>query len=135
MTVVLHVSAVNSHTHFKFHVSFEGKHIKKEPHACNCKYNILDNHYLSRPGIHHWRGKDSHNGRVWIQDTLLQHSGVLLHSPGQRHIVVLGPTSQRVEQQNRPAVTSLDETLVGVLHQKSVAVVDWVAELEGEYSI
>lgn len=60
---------------------------------------------------------------------------MLLHSPGQRHIIVLGPTSQWVEQQNRPAVASLDETLVGVLHQKSMAVVDWVAQLEGKYSI
>lgn len=122
-------------SHFTFHVSFDGKHLKKEPQACNYKYNILHNHYLSRPGIHHWRRKDSYDGRVWIQDALLQHSGMLLHSPGQWHIVVLGPTSQWVEQQNGPAVASLDETLVGILHQKSVAIVDWVAELEGEYSI
>lgn len=91
--------------------------------------------YLSWPSIHHGRRKDGHDGRVWIQDALLQHSGVLLHSPGQRHIIVLGPTTQWVKEQNRPAVASLEETLVGVLHQESMAVVDWVAELEGEYSI
>lgn len=60
---------------------------------------------------------------------------MLLHSPRQRHVIVLGPTSQWVEQQDWAAVASLDETLVGVLHQESMAVVDWVAELEGEHSV
>lgn len=60
---------------------------------------------------------------------------MLLHSPRQRHIIILSPPSEWVEQEHRPAVASLNQTLVGVLHKKSVAVVDWVAELEGKYSI
>lgn len=100
-----------------------------------CRYHILNNHYLSWPGIHHGWRKDGHDSSIWIQDARLQHSGVLLHPPVQRHVVVLGPASQRVEEQDRPAVAALEETLVGVLHQKSVAVVDRVAELEGKDGI
>lgn len=103
--------------------------------ACICKYNIPDNDYLSWPSIHHRWGKDCNNGSIWIQDALLQHSSVLLHSPRQWHIIVLSPTSQWVEQQHRPTVATLDETFVGVLHQKSVTVVDWVAELKGKNGI
>lgn len=60
---------------------------------------------------------------------------MLLHSPRQRHVIVLGPTSQWVEQEHGPTVATLDETLVGVLHQKSVTVVDWVSKLKGKYGI
>lgn len=118
---------------------FWGKYIAlfffKKPQTCHCRYNILYNHYLSWPCIHHGWGENSNNGWVWIQDALLQNCSVLLHSPRQRHIIVLGPTSQRVEQQDRPTVASFDETLVGVLHQECMAVMDRVAELEGKYGI
>lgn len=70
-----------------------------------------------------------------MKDAFFQHGGVLLHSPGEGHVIVLGPPSQRVQQQDRPAVAPLDQTPVGVLHQESVTVVDWVAELESKYSI
>lgn len=91
--------------------------------------------YLCRPSIHHWRWKDGNDSGLWIQDTFLQHGSVLLHPPGQRHIVILGPSSQWVEQQHGSSVASLDEALVGVLHQKSMAVVDWVAELKCKHGV
>lgn len=60
---------------------------------------------------------------------------MLLHAPRQRHVIVFGPAPQWVEQQHGPAVATLDETLVGVLHQEGMAVVDGVTQLEGKYGI
>ena len=57
---------------------------------------------------------------------------MLLHPPVQRDVVVLGPAAQRVQQQDGPTVATLQEALVGVLHQEGVAVVDRVTQLEGE---
>lgn len=79
--------------------------------------------YLGWPGVHHGRGEDGHDRRVWFEDALLQHGSVLPHAPGQRHVVVLGPTPERMEQQHGPTVAPLDEALVGVLHQQGVTVV------------
>ena len=84
------------------------------------------------PGVHHGRGEDGHDGVVWFQHALLQHGSMLLHPPVQRDVVVLGPAAQRMEQENGPTVATLQQPLVGVLHQEGVAVVDRVTQLEGE---
>lgn len=99
--------------------------------ACDCKRRGLD-YYLGWPRIHHGGGENCNNGGVWIQHAFVHHCSVLLHPPRQRHVVVLGPAAQRVQQQDGPAVAALDQTLLSVLHQKGVAVVDWVTELEGK---
>lgn len=91
--------------------------------------------HLSGASVHHGGGKDGHDGGVWVEDALLQHGGVLLHPPVQRHVVILGPAAQRVEQQDWAAVAALDQTLVGVLHQESVTIVDWVPELERKHCV
>jgi hypothetical protein len=44
----------------------------------------------------------------------------------ERNVVVLGPTSERVEQQNRVLVSAFDQLTPAILHQKSVAVVNGV---------
>lgn len=91
--------------------------------------------YLSRSGVHHGRRENGNDGGVRIQHALLQNGGVLLHPPRQRHVVVFGPASQRVEQQDGPAVAALHQPLLGVLHEQGVAVMDRVPELEGEHRV
>ena len=50
--------------------------------------------------VHHGAGEDGHDSGVRVQDSLL-HDGVVLLDPNvQRNIVVLGETTQGVEQQN-----------------------------------
>lgn len=51
---------------------------------------------LCRPSVHHWRRKDGHYGGVWVEQPLLQHSGMLFHAPGERHVVIFRPAAQRV---------------------------------------
>ena len=55
---------------------------------------------FSRTSIHHGAGEDGHDSGVRIKYSLL-HDGVMLFDPHvQGHIVVLGESSQRVQQQN-----------------------------------
>ena len=88
--------------------------------------------HLGGPGVHHGRGEDGDDGGLGVQHALVQHGGVLLHAPLQRHVVVLGPAPQWVQQEDRLAVAPLHQPPVGVLHQEGVAVVDGVPQLEGE---
>jgi hypothetical protein len=43
--------------------------------------------------VHHWRGEDGDEGILRVKDLLVQDGGVLLHSPGQGHIIILRPTT------------------------------------------
>ncbi len=45
-------------------------------------------------------------------------------------IVILGPATERVEQEDWILPSILDQAAVGILHQQGVAVMDWVAKLE-----
>ena len=60
--------------------------------------------YLRWPGIHHGTWKDGDDGGIFIQESFLQDGLVLFHPNGKRHVVVLGPSSKRVQQQNWPLV-------------------------------
>lgn len=55
---------------------------------------------------------------------------MLFHPNIQRHIVILGPPTQRMQQQNWSFVSSGQQFLPGVTHQHRVSVVDRVAELK-----
>jgi hypothetical protein len=43
--------------------------------------------------VHHWRGEDGNEGILRVKDLLVQDGGVLLHSPGQGHIIILRPAT------------------------------------------
>lgn len=91
--------------------------------------------HLSGTCIHHGGREDGHDSGGRVEDALLQHGRVLFHPPVQRHVVILGPAAQRVEQQDGPAVAALNQAFVGVLHQESVTVVHRVSELERKHGI
>lgn len=91
--------------------------------------------YLCWSSVHHGRWEDGHDGGGGVQHALLEHSGMLLHAPVQRHVVLLGPAPQRVEEQDRVLVAALQQATLGVLHQQGVPVVDRVAQLEGKDGI
>lgn len=91
--------------------------------------------YLCWSCVHHRRREDGHDGCGGVQHALLEHSGMLLHAPLQRHVVVFGPAAQRVEEQDRVLVAALQQTPFGVLHQQGVPVVDRVTQLEGKDGI
>lgn len=91
--------------------------------------------HLCGSGVHHGRGEDSNNSVSWVQNALLEDSGVLLHPPFQRHVIIFGPASQRVQQEYRVLVASLEQTALSVLHQEGVSIVDRVTQLECEYGI
>ncbi|KAL0616092.1 hypothetical protein AAY473_012938 [Plecturocebus cupreus] len=54
------------------------------------------------------------NGMISTEDPFLEHSRVLLHPPVQRHIVILGPAAQRVQQEDRSLTLSLRLECSGV---------------------
>jgi hypothetical protein len=60
---------------------------------------------------------------------------MLFHSDGQGDVVVFGPAAQWMEQEDWLLVTSIQQGLTGVLHEKSVAVMDRISQLERENSI
>jgi hypothetical protein len=55
---------------------------------------------------------------------------MLLHSSVKRDIVVLAPSSKRVEKEDWVLVSLLHQLLSGVLKEKDVSVVKWVSNLE-----
>lgn len=60
---------------------------------------------------------------------------MLLHAPIEWYVVGLGPSTERVEEEDWFLVTTFFQLLGGVGHQEGVAVVDWVTELEDEDGI
>ena len=71
--------------------------------------------YLCWSSIHHGRGEDGQHRTVWIQDSFLQHSMVLLHPHLERHIIRLGPATKRMEEENWLLVTTAKNHLTCVL--------------------
>ncbi len=55
---------------------------------------------------------------------------MLVHARTKRYIVVLAPSTKRMEEQNWVFETQLDELLTGVLEEEDVSVVERVANLE-----
>merc|ERR1712080_150632 len=54
--------------------------------------------YLCRPGIHHGTGEYCQDSRGWVQHSFIHDRLVLLDPCRKRDIIILGPTSQWVEQ-------------------------------------
>ena len=70
---------------------------------------------LSRACVHHRRGEDGEDGGRGVQHAVLENRLMLLDAGGQRHVVVLSPAPQRVEEQDGLLVAALQETTLGVL--------------------
>jgi hypothetical protein len=60
---------------------------------------------------------------------------VLSHSGIKRCIIILGPSSKRVEQENGVLVASSQQLFSGVVEEENVSVVEWVSDLESVDSI
>ena len=70
--------------------------------------------YLSRSRVHHRGRPDGKHSPGRVKHALVKHSLVLLHTHVQRHVVSLGPSSQRRQPQHRVLVSSLHELWVVV---------------------
>ncbi len=66
------------------------------------------------------------------QHSVVHDGPVLLHPDRKRHVVVLCPTPERVEQEDRVGVAAGLQLAAAVAHQQSVAVVDGISELDKE---
>ena len=56
---------------------------------------------------------------------------MLFHSGIEGNIIVLGPSSERVEQEDWVLVAELQELFPSVFQEKDVTIVKWVSDLEG----
>lgn len=90
---------------------------------------------LSGTSVGHWRWPDGNNSCFGVKDLLLEDGIVLLHSPLEWDIIGLGPATEGVEEENWLLVTALFQLLGGVSHEQSMAIVDWVSELEDKDGI
>ena len=55
---------------------------------------------------------------------------MLCHASIQGNIVVLAPTTERMEQQDRISVAKCEKLFASILEEKHVAIVEWVSDLE-----
>lgn len=85
--------------------------------------------------VHHRAREDGEHGVLGLENTLVHDGVVLLHADGKWHIIGLGPASERVKEQHRVLEPTLEELAASVLHEEGVAIVDWVAQLEGVHGI
>mmetsp|Transcript_12774 Transcript_12774/g.19307 ORF Transcript_12774/g.19307 Transcript_12774/m.19307 type:complete len:452 (+) Transcript_12774:1276-2631(+) len=95
---------------------------------------------LSRTSVDHRSRPNRHNsgGRVKssrMRQTSLQNLLMLLNPDIQRHIIALGPSSQRTQPQDRILVTLGLQILTSGLHQVGMPSVCGVSRLEGIHGI
>eukprot|EP00048_Salpingoeca_helianthica_P016651 m.233462 g.233462 ORF g.233462 m.233462 type:complete len:612 (+) comp19158_c0_seq1:183-2018(+) len=91
--------------------------------------------HLRWPRVQHRAGEDRNESGIRVQHALTQDTVMLSHAHGQRHVVVLGPAAEGVQQQQRLLESALQQHLVCVLHEEGVTVVDGIAQLKGKDSI
>ena len=85
---------------------------------------------FSGSSVIHGGRPDSKNGVLGVDCTFIEKSLVLLHSPGERNIVVLAPSAERVEEKDWVLVSLLDELFTGILKEEDVTIVERVSDLE-----
>lgn len=69
------------------------------------------------------------------KSSVIKESLMLLHSDISGDIIILNPSTKRVEKEDGVLVSSLDELFSGVLKEEAVTVVEGVSNLEGIDSI
>lgn len=110
---------------------------------------------LGGASVEHGRGENGQDSGLGVEDALLQDGLMLLHANAKRNVVVLGPTTQRMQKEDRVLVAAFNQLTTAVLkdrktlidlaekrkvgicylHKKSVTIVDWIPELESKYGI
>jgi hypothetical protein len=65
-----------------------------------------------------------------VEGSVVEEGLMLLHSGVEGNVVVLNPTTERVEEENGVLVAELEELNSGVLEKENVSVVERVSELE-----
>jgi hypothetical protein len=83
----------------------------------------------------HGGGPHGEDGVLRVEGTVVKEGLVLEHAGVERHVVVLAPSTEGVEEEDGVLVALLEELLTGVLEEEHVAVVEGVAHLEGVHGI
>mmetsp|Transcript_67 Transcript_67/g.145 ORF Transcript_67/g.145 Transcript_67/m.145 type:complete len:213 (+) Transcript_67:576-1214(+) len=73
--------------------------------------------HLRRPSVNHGAWEDGNDRRLGVEDAVLKHRVVLLHTLRERNIIGLRPTAQRMKKKNWILVAHLQKSLSGVGHQ------------------
>ena len=81
--------------------------------------------------IVHGRRPDGKDSVLWVKSAIAEESGVLSHTVGEGHIVILAPATERVEEQDWVPVALCDELFTGVLKQEHMTIMERVSDLEG----
>ena len=66
-----------------------------------------------------------------FEGSIVEEGLMLLHSGVKRSIILLGPSTEWVQQEDWVLVTELQELFSGVLEEENVTVVEWISDLEG----
>jgi len=90
---------------------------------------------FGRTTIEHGRGPDSQDDVVFVNSAIINESLMLFHSRGERNIIILAPSTERVEKEDRVLVSSSDEVKSGLLEEEAMSVMEGVSDLEGKNSI
>lgn len=85
---------------------------------------------LSWATVVHWGWPDGENDVFSWEGTIINESLVLLHAGVKRNIVILAPSTERVEEKDWVLVASLDKLLTGILEEENVTIMKGVADLE-----
>ena len=90
---------------------------------------------FGRTTIEHGRGPDSQDNVVFVNSAIIDESLMLFHSRGERNIIILAPSTERVEKEDRVLVSSSDEVKSGLLEEEAMSIMEGVSDLEGKNSI
>lgn len=75
--------------------------------------------HLSWSSILHRRRENGKNSVLWVKNSLLKNSLMLLDAGCKRYIIIFGPASKRMEEQDWPLEAFLfQQTPLGVLHDR-----------------
>jgi len=90
---------------------------------------------LSRATVVHGGRPGGDDCVLRVEGTVGEKGSVLRHAVGKGNVVILAPSAERVEEQDRVPVASFDELLTGILKEKDMTVVEGVPDLEGVHDI
>ena len=86
--------------------------------------------HLGGSSVEHRRRPNGKDGVLGVESTVIEESLVLLHSGVKRNIVILHPSTKRVEEKNWVLVALLQKLFSGVVKEKDVTVMEGISELE-----
>jgi hypothetical protein len=70
-----------------------------------------------------------------VKSSVIKKCLMLFHSCVKGNVIILNPTTKRVEEEDWVLISDLEELVSCFLKEEDMTIVEWVSKLESEYGI